>query len=62
MTAEELIIKSLEKELRRERIKNLKLRMRMAILIQHPDGTASEKISKAFIAENDFSNSILHLN
>lgn len=62
MTAQEFRIKTLEEKLRKEQIKTLKLRMRMAVLIQHPEGKASEKISKSFIAENDFTNSILHLN
>jgi hypothetical protein len=60
MTAQEIVIKSLQKELRREQIKNLKLRMRMAVLVQHPHGTAAEKISE--LARADFSDTIIHFN
>lgn len=62
MATQEQKIKDLQNELRREQIKNLKLRMRMVVLIQHPKGTAAEKISNATRADADFADTIIHLN
>lgn len=60
MTAQELKISKLEKDLRAERLETLKLRMRMAVLIQHPKGAAAEKIAE--MSRADFSESIIHFN
>lgn len=55
-------IEKLEQELRKEQIKTLKLRMRMAVLIQHPTGTAAEKIAAVTAPGANFGESIFHLN
>ena len=60
MTKQDLTIKKLEDELRKEQIKTLKLRMRLAVLITHPEGTAAVKIAE--ITRADFGDSIIHYN
>lgn len=53
-------VKQLRDLLRKEMIKVLKLRMRMAVLIQHPKGMAAEKIAE--MTRADFGDTIIHLN
>ena len=62
MNALEFKIIQLEHELRREQIKTLKLRMRMSVLIQHPGGTAAEKIATICAPGVDLEESVFHLN
>jgi hypothetical protein len=51
-----------EKELRRLRINNLRLRLHMEVLVKTPSCRIVQKIRTAYGTSADFSESILHLN
>jgi hypothetical protein len=52
----------LEKELRRLRIKNLRLKLHMEVLLHHPLSAAAEKLSADYLVKANMSESIINLN
>lgn len=59
MATNKEIIRELEKELRRLRLNNLKLKMHMQVLINHPSGYASAKIRGIYNCKTEADNMML---
>ena len=59
MATNKEIIRELEKELRRLRINNLKLKMHMQVLINHPFGYASAKVRSVYNCKTEAENMMI---
>jgi hypothetical protein len=61
MVTPEQEIKNLEKELKRQRLKNIRLKLHMEVLFRNPECNTAKRIRR----ENeiaDFDNSTIHMN
>jgi hypothetical protein len=62
LKSEEELIKEYEKELKRLRMKNLKIKLHMEVLVHNPFSKTASEIRKIYSVTPDFSESIIHFN
>lgn len=62
MAPDKETILAYEKEIKRLRIENLKIKLHMEVLIKTPRCKTTQRIRNIYGVSADFSNSILHLN
>jgi hypothetical protein len=62
MATDKLVIKELEKELKRLRLNNLRIKLHMQVLVSNPASKTSDDIRTRYQGKGMFEESILHYN